>query len=76
MKYRVAEFVRENIITACQGKIKLGIKSGKLQPGEEPDRAILWKKARKRKDGEEVDEDLAKICDKIDKLWNKRRRVN
>jgi len=39
-----------------------------LNPGEEPDRAIFWQKARKRKNGqevEEVDEDLAVVCDKI-----------
>lgn len=44
------------------------IKKGRLEPGVEPDRAILWKKARKQKNGEEiedVDEELAVICDKI-----------
>lgn len=44
------------------------IKSGRLEPGVEPDRAILWKKARKRKHGQEVevvDEDLQGVCDSI-----------
>ena len=44
------------------------IKSGRLEPGVEPDRAILWKKARKRKNGEEVeevDEDLVVVFGKI-----------
>lgn len=40
------------------------MKAGKLEPGEVPDRAIMWKKARKRKDGT-VDEDVEEICDKI-----------
>ena len=44
------------------------IKKGRLVPGVEPDRAIFWKKARKRKNGqevEEVDEELAVVCNKI-----------
>lgn len=46
------------------------IKSGRLEPGVEPDRAIFWKKARKRKNGREVevveeDEELQAVCDRI-----------
>ncbi|KAL8105111.1 hypothetical protein AgCh_029053 [Apium graveolens] len=44
------------------------IKKGKLQPEEEHDREFFWQKARKRKNGEEVeevDEDLAAVCEKI-----------
>ncbi|KAK1383971.1 hypothetical protein POM88_021706 [Heracleum sosnowskyi] len=33
-------------------------KKGNLKPGEKPDRSILWKKARKGKDGEVVDPEL------------------
>lgn len=44
------------------------IKLGKLKPGEDPDRAILWKKARKPKDPSVVDEELAKINEKIVRL--------
>ncbi|KAL8123265.1 hypothetical protein AgCh_011296 [Apium graveolens] len=52
------------------------IKKGKLQPEEEPDRAIFWQKARKRKNGEEVeevDEDLAAVCEKIKELLARNR---
>lgn len=44
---------------------------GNVEPGEVPDRAIMWKKARKGKDGEEVDPELAEICDTIDTLLDK-----
>lgn len=41
------------------------MKKGNLEPGEEPDRAIFWKKGRKRK-GQDVDvPELAVICDRI-----------
>ena len=39
-----------------------------MEPGVEPDRAIFWKKARKRKNGQEVedvDEELQVVCDTI-----------
>lgn len=35
-----------------------------MEPGERPDRAIMWKKARKRKDGK-IDEDVEEVFDKI-----------
>lgn len=41
------------------------IKSGELEVDEVIDRAIFWKKARKPKDGEEIDEELAKMNAKI-----------
>ena len=39
-----------------------------MEPGVELDKAIFWKKARKRKNGQEVeqcDEDLEIVCKKI-----------
>ncbi|XP_074347390.1 uncharacterized protein LOC141686242 [Apium graveolens] len=50
------------------------IKKGRLNPGEEPDRAIFWQKARKRKNGQEVDEDLAVVYDKINALLEKKKK--
>lgn len=44
------------------------IKLGNLEPGEDPDRAILWKKARKPKDKSLVDEDQDKINEIIVRL--------
>lgn len=42
------------------------VKAGRLEPGEVPDRAISWKKARKPKDETVViDEELQKIYEKI-----------
>lgn len=41
------------------------IKSGELEVDEVVDRAIFWKKARKAKDGEEIDKDLALMTEKI-----------
>lgn len=35
-----------------------------MEPGERPDRAIMWKKARKRKDGN-IDEDVEEVFDII-----------
>lgn len=40
------------------------VKKGKLQPGQKTDRAVMWQKGRKKKDGtfdEEVQELNAKI---------------
>ncbi|KAL8107166.1 hypothetical protein AgCh_023828 [Apium graveolens] len=45
-----------------------------LNPGEEPDRAIFWQKARKQKNGQEVDEDLVVVCDKINALLEKKKK--
>ncbi|KAL8090932.1 hypothetical protein AgCh_040125 [Apium graveolens] len=41
---------------------------------EEPNRAIFWQKARKRKNGEEVDEDLAAVCEKLMLCWKKKEK--
>lgn len=49
------------------------MKKGYLEPGEVPDRAILWKKARVPKVGQ-VDEELAKIYERIDSLLEKKRK--
>ncbi|KAK1361442.1 hypothetical protein POM88_045916 [Heracleum sosnowskyi] len=46
-------------------------KKGNLKPGEKPDRSIMWKKARKGKDGEVVDPELVEVYDKIDTLLEK-----
>lgn len=43
-------------------------KLGRLKPGEDLDRAILWKKARFPKDNV-IDEELAIITAKIVMLW-------
>ncbi|KAL8103440.1 hypothetical protein AgCh_027861 [Apium graveolens] len=47
------------------------------EPEEEPDRAIFWQKAQKRKNSEEVeqvDEDLAAVCEKINALLEKKEK--
>lgn len=47
------------------------VEKGKLERGEEPDRAIFWKKARLPKDNV-VDDELAKVNEKIDLLLEKK----
>ncbi|XP_063944731.1 uncharacterized protein LOC135151101 [Daucus carota subsp. sativus] len=49
------------------------IKEGNLERGEIPDRAVLWKKARKVQEDVEIsDKDLAKVVGKIDDLIKKK----
>ncbi|KAL8120744.1 hypothetical protein AgCh_017792 [Apium graveolens] len=44
------------------------VKAGRLKPGEKPDCAILWKKARMTKEGIVVDPGLAVVVKRIDNL--------
>ena len=41
------------------------MKAGRLKPGEKPDRAILWKKARQTAEGMVVDTGLSDVLKKI-----------
>ncbi|KAL1811201.1 hypothetical protein ACET3Z_021266 [Daucus carota] len=41
------------------------VKAGRLKPGEKPDRAILWKKARQTAEGMVVDTGLSDVLKKI-----------
>ncbi|KAK1381491.1 hypothetical protein POM88_028235 [Heracleum sosnowskyi] len=50
------------------------VKAGRLDPDEDPDRAILWKMARKPPKDEIIDEDLAEKFEKIDELLEKKKK--
>ncbi|KAK1402125.1 hypothetical protein POM88_001730 [Heracleum sosnowskyi] len=64
-----------NVTSTEPKKKKPGsVKAGRLDPDEDPDRAILWKMARKPPKDEIIDEDLAEKFEKIDELLEKKKK--
>ncbi|KAL1818592.1 hypothetical protein ACET3Z_013461 [Daucus carota] len=70
------EITQSETTTTETKKNDMEVKAGRLKPGEKPDRAILWKKARQTAEGMVVDTGLSDVLKKIDNLLEMKEKVH